>query len=492
MAQPEKAIIRSIFEPTIALDVIDIHDIETGTYAGAKPKPQTEKKLTGDLAVRYPYITINGYIFQDAEIDDMTIDSTGFIPTISLNVVMSGSGTFVGQAMPKDGDIISVFIRSRNDVFKPIRNDYVITGVNTDGGDPNGRAMNISFSGTLFIPGLYDEDTRSFEGTSFETLKKIATDLKLGFATNENATADSQIWLCPNENVEEWIKHIHGSMWKDDRSYYIIFIDVYYHMNVINVNNQFSDGYEIDTAILDTLMKPSLTDVITEPLEVQQEAEKVFSNIDHFKGGASFIKEYKVTNNSSRISKNHGYKTLVTIFDMNSQSPWEFDIDPMNTEGSGSNKIILKGRPNPSGNLPNTDTWKTQIKKRYLGIQYSKPEHNVHDKYLYAKLFNDRNNLELDKLFITIVVAGINFNVYRGERTPCFFMNENDPQQQQFNREDGVELDDNDMNPTVNNFYTGYYMLSGFKFNYNLINDDEGVRKFSSEYVLKRREWPVP
>jgi hypothetical protein len=175
---------------------------------------------------------------------------------------------------------------------------------------------------------------------------------------------------------------------------------------------------------------------------------------------------------------------------MNSQSPWEFDIDPINTEGSGENKLILKGRSNPTGNTPNADFWKTQVKRRYLGIQYTKPEHNVHDKYLYAKLFNDRNNLELDKLYITIITEGINFNVYRGERTPCFFMNQDDMQQQQFNRGDNETLQLEDMDPTVNNFYTGYYMLSGYILKYN--KTQEGQRRFNAEYVLKRREWPVP
>lgn len=489
MAQPEKAIIRSIMDPTIQLDTIDILDTDTGTYTGADAKEQTHKQ-TGDLSVRYPYITINGYVFQAEEILNMEIDSTGFIPTINLEVFMSGSGVFVGQAMPKDGDIISVFVRSRNDVFKPLRNDYIITNVDTMGGDVNGRAMTISFTGTLFVPGLYDEDIRSFEGTSFDAMQKIATDLKLGFATNESSTADDQIWLCPNENYEEWIKHIKGSMWKDDSSYYIIFIDIYYNLNLINVNNQFSGGYEIDTAVLDLISRPSVMNSTGEAIEFQKEAEKVFSNVETFKGGVSYIKEYQVTNNSSRISKNNGYKTIVTIFDMNSQSPWEFDIDPINTEGSGEDKLILKGRSNPTGNTPNADFWKTQVKRRYLGIQYTKPEHNVHDKYLYAKLFNDRNNLELDKLFITIMTEGINFNVYRGERTPAFFMNQNDPQQQQFNRGDNETLQLEDMDPTVNNFYTGYYMLSGYILKYG--KTEEGVRRFNSEYVLKRREWPVP
>lgn len=489
MAQPEKAIIRSIMDPTIQLDSIDILDSDTGTYTGSDPKEQTEK-ITGDLSVRYPYVTINGYVFQAEEILDMSIDSTGFIPIISLEVFIAGTGVFVGQAMPKDGDIISIFVRSRNDVFKPLRNDYVITNVGTSGGDINGREMSISFTGTLFIPGLYDEDIRSFEGTSYDALYKIASDLKLGFATNENSTADEQIWICPNENYEEWIKHIHGSMWKDDRSYYMIFIDIYYNLNLINVNNQFSDGFEIDTAVLDLLMRPSVMNTDGEAIDFQKNTEKVFSNLEVYKGGASYIKEYQVTNNSSRISKANGYKTIVTIFDMNSQSPWEFSIDPINTEGSGENKIIPKGRSNPSGTTPNADFWKTQLKRRYLGIQYSKPEHNVHDKYLYAKLFNDRNNIELDKIYITIMTEGINFNVYRGERTPCFFMNQGDPQQQQFNRDDDDVLNPADMDPTVNKFYTGYYMLSGYVLNYNLTS--EGVRRFNSEYVLKRREWPVP
>jgi len=491
MAQPEKAIIRSLSDPKIVLDTIDMYDGTTGTIGGAPPVTQTEN-LSGDIGVRFPYITINGYVFQVEEVIEMIIDSNDIIPTIRLKVTMSGSGAFTSQSFPKDGDLISLYIRARNDVFKPIRNDYMITNVNSSGGNTSGQGSTIDFSGTLFVPGLYDEDMRSFEGTSYDALQKIADDLKLGFATNDTSTADSQVWICPNENYLEWIRHIVGSMWKDETSFYHVFIDVYYHLNIINVNNQFSSGFEIDTALLDVLFRPSsFVGGDGNADDYQKESPKVFSNLSQLKGGPTYIEEYEVMNNAASISKKHGYKTEVTIFDMNSLEPWSFSVDPINTEGSGENKLILKGRANPKGETPNVDFWKTQIKKRFLGVQYSKPEHNVHDKYLYSKIFNHRNNLELDKLFINLIIEGINFNTYRGERIPCVFIgNENDIQKQQFDRGDGQTLNTDNTDATIDNFYTGYYMIGGMTYEYSFGKKETPY--LHQKVTLRRREWPMP
>jgi hypothetical protein len=489
MAQPEKAIVRSLFDPQIQLDAMVIKDTDKNT--GHNDPKDSTYKISGDIGVRFPFIKINGYVFEAEEIANMEISTVGFVPTIRLSCIIR-SGAFAGQGVPKDGDIISIMLRSKNDALKPIRNDYLITSVDTDGGNTNAQAKEFMFSGRLFIPGMYDEDIRSFEGTSFETLQKIATDLKLGFATNESATADEQVWICPSESYEQWMMHISNSMWKDDTSYFKIFIDIYYHLNVINVNNQFSDGFEIDLAVTDMLFKPAARQPSPdgELADTQQNVAKVFNNIEQFRSSSFYISNFEIKNNSANIAKTNGYMTAVTFFDMSSLQPWELMIDPVNTEGSGRNKLILKGRMNPLGDRPNADFWKTQIKKRYIGIQYSKPEHNVHDKYLYSKLFNDRNLKELDKLYIQIDVEGINFNVYRGERIPVFFMNQDDNAQQEFNREDGVELDATDKDPTPNQFYNGYYMLDGAKIKY----DDErrDVPYLHTVYDLRRREWPAP
>lgn len=492
MAQPEKSIIRSLQDPEIVLDTIDIKDTDMGTLRGGEAVEQTHQ-LSGDIGVSFPYVTVNGYVFQSEEIIKMVIDQNGLIPVINLEVTLSGSGVFSSQAYPKDGDLISIYIRARNDVFKPIRNDYIITGVSSAGGNTSGQGSTIRFSGTLFIPKLYDEEVRSFKGTSFDALQKIATDLKLGFATNESSTADEQIWICANENYIDWITHIQGSMWKNETSFFSVFIDVYYHLNVINVNNQFSSGFEIDNAILDLLARPSsFVSGDGEPIDYQQETPKVFSNLQQYQGSVNYIEEYKVTNNASNISKKHGYKTQVTIFDMNSLEPWDFDVDPMNTEGSGQDKLILKGRPNPKGETPNADFWQTQIKRRYLGVQYSQPEHNVHDKYLYSKIFNHRNNLELDKMYITLTIEGINFNIYRGERIPAIFMGqEKDLQKGQFDRGDDQEpLNPNDPDATLDRFYSGYYMIGGMTFEYSF--GKKSSPYIHQEITLKRREWPMP
>ena len=83
-------------------------------------------KYIGSVGGSYPYITINGYgPFSVREIEYFEIECEDFLPTINL-YIRPGTGVFLTKHFPKDGDLISVYIRSMTNEFKPIRNDYYI------------------------------------------------------------------------------------------------------------------------------------------------------------------------------------------------------------------------------------------------------------------------------------------------------------------------------------------------------------------------------
>jgi hypothetical protein len=205
---PEDCIIRSLVKPTIQVDDMVLEDAFKGTSPTLKDQQGVSSgiQVQNELGTQYPFISINAVTFNAGDIFEFSIDSTGFIPKLRLVVILDATKTsFKFNSMPKDGDLVNVFIRAKNDVFKPIRNDYLITSVDISPGSREGQGGEVTIYGELFVPHLYDEVLKSYSGTTFDVLQKIAVDMGLGFATNEKFTNDSQRWICPSDNMNNFI-----------------------------------------------------------------------------------------------------------------------------------------------------------------------------------------------------------------------------------------------------------------------------------------------
>lgn len=477
----DKSIIRSILEPTISLDEFAIFDKEYGSDGLERGERITEVK-----SVEFPYILINDYILSISEVNSFEISSVDFLPTISLNIELGNYSGFLSTSFPKDGDLVSVFLRGRDDLFKPIRNDYLITNIEvTKSSHPEGIGSKIYLQGSLFIPGLYDETSFCEPGTSFQVLKKTAAKLGLGFATNVTDTADEMNWICANETHENFIKHIVDNSWLDENSFFTAFIDIYYHLNFVNFNTQLADETEALIGLADSVVTSYISDVESK----KSEARKIMSNHPNFDKSPFYISTYKPVNNSSDIAKRYGYSYNLKFFEHNSLKEWEFPVTPLITEGSANSKVLLKGRPNE-------DYYKTQQRVNYLGIQYSYPDHNVHEHYYLAKVHNMMNMVELDKMNLIIQAGKLNLNFIRCEKLPIIMIIREDNQRaakvddelnEDFTTEELMKKE------VVDKIYTGMYAIKGFTINYKKLLPSQYSSMKSAlkqTFILTRREWP--
>jgi hypothetical protein len=486
MAQEEKSIIRSLLDPTIVLDTMDFADVEEDTNPDSGKRGTKLQTQQGNTV---PFIKINSYIISSSELIRMEIDCTEFLPKISLEFIMSGPSTFLSRDFPKDGDLINLFIRGRSDLFKPIRNDYLITNVSTsESGVDDGGGMVIYVSGVLYIPTIYDGLNIAIKGTSYEAVFKIAETLGLGFASNDTHTNDDQYWISTYNSLHKLTQEITKASWKDNNSFFTSFVDVYYHMNFINVNNQFSDSTQIDEALLDTLVS---NDELQDEKISTTNTKKVFTNITDFRGTNMYIKSFSLENNSSDIAKKYGYKMVTMFYEHNTAKDWSIFSEPLIVPGSEADKILLKGRPGEN-------YYKTQVQNRWVGVQHSLPDHNVHEKYMYAHIHNIMNIKELEKMKVHIVVPRANFNIYRGERIPCVFISGADPMKTPFIQNEnettsaGSEVLSETGAPALDKFYSGYYMIQGMMFTYEGRGGNDEYGLLTETVVLTRREWPTP
>jgi hypothetical protein len=494
-----------VFEKTIQLDELSMVD----------NKRQDSQKKEDVISIEYPLIRINDYILNRAEIRNFTIDCTEFLPKVTLNALFLDH-LFIAKEMPKDGDIISVMIRSKNNILKNIRNDYVITSVYVA---PNltgfKNAVEMTFYGELFIPGLKSQKNDfSFKGTSLEAAKDFAQKFGLGFASNEDNTNDKQIWLKANISGDIYINNIIERAWRDKKSFYNCWIDLYYNLNFVNLDKQLmSSETETDIATVISNIDKNWTYGSNVEEKNAVPTIKLFSNWLNFRTSSFYINSWRPINRSSQITFKIGTKMTCEMFEHNkniyenvktdkNKNYWAVTVEPTYDENKANKTILLRGRTPFDASTNKTDLARANYsyidlyeKYPWLGIQYtiSNPDEdnsrwdgNHHQNYQVARVQNLINNKELDKLNLHVEVNGNNFNIIRGDKMPVILIRFDAIDNKKIHPESKYTGDMLDL------FYSGWYLVKGFIVNWK--NSEKGslMSDFIQEFILTRREWPTP
>ena len=450
-------------------------------------------KVIGSLGSEFPIITINNYTFSVQELESLTISLNEWLPTCNLSVNLT-SGIFITRHLPKDGDVISVFIRSENNLFKPIKNDYLITDMGSSPSyDAEGNVMNFIFNGILRVPNLYADESKTYKKlTSYEVLLDIANTTGLGFVTNETSTDDKMNWLCANVNKPVFIQDVVKHSYKDDKSFFDSWVDYYYNLNFVNVNKvlSVSDNIENLDGIYQGVMK---TDYSNDKAAFEKET-LMLTNSSEATHTTMYFKNFQVTNRSGLLSTTYGYKNEISFFDKAIDELVKFNIDPFRTENSEKTKIVMMGRKNE-------DYYKKDIKTKWLGFQHSLPDDNVHSFYKLAYMQNHYNNLESTRITLNLELPKCNFNLYKGMSIPIIFFVSNDPNRAKFsgNEEDKGK----ERQFTIDRSLSGNYYIKNinilFKKEIIQASKQENDKTIKREYKVQisqsvtvtRREWTV-
>lgn len=515
-------IVRLVEDPDVKKEIFfDEISMSLGDDQSNDPTIRSGKKDIGGIA--YPVIRVNDYVFQAKSIEHMQISCSGFLPTITLKI-RSIESNVLNKNMPKDGDMISVYMRTSTSALEYVRCDFIITSVSSKSVSSNPEIVStgLSMSGKLFIPKFNATKLNTFGyiGTTREVLRHIAEDFKIGFAYNdEENTNDLQNWINCNRTIPQFVGELISHAWKDNVSFFKTWIDLYYNLVYVNVNKYFNSpesNSELDLTFM--------TNVISTMGGSQHSIDptdtggmvKMFTTAREYRGTPFFIKKWTPHNNSTNVSFNVGYSTSVCSFIhnqgiLNEQEENEFSmlesIPSYNKEKTKS-EMILRGRSsydpdlNPESDMEtvNYDFVNTYVKKEWYGVMYMKNDDetdttsnstwsgNVHKNYALAPYHNKINNAELNKLYITIECEGLNLQVQRGEYVPVLitFRNEAD------------YLMNNSMNDVVqgatlkaNRMYSGYYFVDSVEYKYKY-SSTESFSDFTTIYTLRRREWPTP
>ena len=498
-------LVRLIEDPKIKKD-IRFDELSLSENGGTSTNGGSQLNTVGN---DYPIIRINDMVLGKDDIQSMLISSKGFLPTIELSLKFANTA-LISKNMPKDGDMISVFVRTNTSAINYLRNDFIINHV--DSNISSKSANNTVFlRGELFIEGFTsNNNTFGIIGTSKDVMKEIAKKFKMGFAYNDADDMDDlQNWLCCFSSPQGFIEDVTRHSWKNNMSFFKSWVDLYYNLCFVNVNKFLSSDEnpedEIDlTFFSSTVALNDLTSSNDKPDDAKPFL-KVFSNFDSFKGSSFYISKWHPVNRSNSLSS--GYSNIIHSFTHNQNVYIEnkdncedtLIVNPVYDTSKLDSYIILRGRAkydenaNPDNEQArvNYSMQNTYINHIWSGVEYKmdKDENsssnntwsgNVHHNYHNAAYQNEINDIELNKLYIEVVCDGLCLQVMRGERVPVF-LKYNTPLDKNISPDD----------PGFNRFYSGYYIVDSIEYKYNG-KVKTGYSSFSTIMSLKRREWPTP
>lgn len=481
-------IVKTLQQPSIKLITLSDYDTssdsqEKGIIRQGKSSPDSSQSIGANR----PFIKIGGQIV--ANIENLIIDETGFIPNLTL-VFKDNIGEFSGNNFPKRNLLVSVYIATSNEKLKPVRSDYLITSVKSIPMISDQSKLSLTNGTTyiikaeLFVPRIYNNVSKSYSNlSSTDTIKQVCSELGLGYAQNDFTTNDVMTWININTSPSNFIKEVTNYAYQDDESFFNGFINKELIFNLINVNEQLK-GLDADSMFTSTadpfvsnftqMQKNSgVKGALNEMINVNY-----LTNRSQNSGKANHIIEANLISNQGNILKSDGYLKKIYYYDhfesIESKKFKSFYTAPLNTEGSDQTSMLT----------PDDEGLAEIGNKKWMNINYG----NTHENWNAARVFNTHNLKELEKIQLRAVTAGINFQVIRGASIPVLLTlrladairKEADPENPR-KPEEKEKLSDEVFDTQL----SGRYYVAGVKYHYDPLNNPS----FSTEFFLGRREW---
>jgi len=426
---------------------------------------------------RVPYLEIGNLNIQSDQMILLELYNDQFLPRVYVQF-RDTSGQLIDPLFPIDDTILKVFIQPDSEVLMPIRMDFKITDINPIK-SKSGDNYDIIFglSGILSVDYLYNSFFISHEDTSFNVLKKLASEAGLGFATNIGDTDDKMVWINPADQYLEYIQNIIKHSYKSQESFMFAYVDFYYNLNYVDIETALSEDIE------DQLGMNSNSYFFDTQKHEESTTELILTNHPDRSGSNVYIDKFNILNKSTAVNLEIGYLYYLSYYDTNGNTLYKLILDNISTPGKDNNSIIMKG-----GIGEISDMQLNSANGEYVS---SIDVDNAHEYYLYAMKHNENNLKFLQKVKLKITLNKTNFNLYRFQKLKVNFyktsqLTEKDVKVQttepvnkkRIEEKQGIIADEDKLNQRL----SGDWLITAISYSYNKTGG------FEQEVTLVKRE----
>jgi len=451
-------------------------------YNYHKNIPDNQADQQKDEIGKYPLIFINGIQIENKDIVSFIIYNDSSYPEIELEFLDPTSKLF--EDFPVDNTIISLFKKSKGGLIlngeryevKDVKMDFKISKFTPIKGKDNNK-VTFKIHGILNVDELYLFNFESYKNTTFDLLKKLSIDMKLGFSSNITNTNDEMVWINPGEQRKEFMKTIIKNSYIDDTTYLFGYIDFYYQYNYVDINKQLNSDIT-DQKIIDNSnnFDPKVQDETEAiPLILSNNPDKATTSL--------FINKYTINSNSTDININTGYRYRYSGYNKSDDKFSRYKLDSISDDNKGG--IILKGNPFEDNNL----LYEESIGGEWMG---KLDTYNVHEKFLHTELQNKNNLKFLQKLKMTVRLNSPNFTLYRFQ---LILVELYDITKKDNPDEENTTQDENKQNydSKIIHRLSGEWLITAIKFYYSKDNSNYQEitlvkRELTEEYTFPNRK----
>jgi hypothetical protein len=383
-----RPIIAQILQPSIKIEPMEF-DISSS---------QKDNQDIGSTLGFTPFVWYNGAQIQTKDIIKLFLYYDEYIPKCKVTLVDSQGLINSPSTMPLNDTKFEIFFNSGSDVLKSIHLKFKleINQVNKNGTN--------TLTGIIDLDEFYKRNYKSYNGTSFEVLKRISTELELGFNSNISNTDDSMKWRKRGIPMQSFLSEIIRHSYISDDSFLMGYIDYYWCFNYVDLEKEWKRDISNDVA----LNSQGISSIASEEIVPMSLTNDMSNNTSPF-----YFTNYKLNNNSTYQSVNKGTYTVSKVYDRKRKQFLKFNIDSITS--SGDDKVILKGAPGSSDDI------NTNFVTNYGG---KIDTDNVHRNFFYAVEQNRRNLDNLLNISIDMTLPQPNFNLYLYQKIKIEFINQ--------------------------------------------------------------------
>ena len=481
--------ITSFANPTIKLDDIIIPERSDGNEILKRGLRDTDANSVGIFA---PWVVLNGLPLGPG-LTYFSLDLNEKIPVVRIGYKMVTS-FFLGITYPKDGDVVSIFLSSPGNIYKPIRMDFNVLGVTSKSrpaGNDNrfqeGLEIDFEILGETRIPTLYSSRCKSFrDNSSYSAAFSVSQELELGFSSNDTDLNDVMTWICPNLSYWEFLQNVVEHSYKDDESFYDFWIDPFYNLNFVNLAPMFNQVETIpDTMLLVPGQNKFMPDTLKADVSsIPKEFSLVITNLPAYDDFPFKIRTYSLISNAGQHTNLTGYVQDIIYYDNNEESVpidekfIEYEIESTTIHNLSDGQLLQKGRGSE-------DIYKNERRKLWMGILNKIPIGNVHPNFNHAEIQNPVNLFDATKFVLRVELEGYLPAIYKGSMLPVEIYSFEDGLRRQNTGKSNEPQDNTKKTPILDVFLSGNYVVMGFEIIYT---PNGGMRQILN---LCKRVWDL-
>jgi hypothetical protein len=375
--------------PTIDLEPMNI-DVTTNN--------EDNDRLMSSFGIN-PFFWYNGIQIQERYINKLELYYEGIVPKAKVTFIDALGIINSNERMPLSDTKFEIFFNSRSNSLKSIHLRFKIEVNQINKNKTN------TISGIIDIPEFYKIDYNSYNMSSFNTLRELCRNHKIGFNSNIEQTNDSMRWIRNGITTSDFMKNILEHSYISDTSFIQGYIDYYWSFNFVDIEKEWlrdiSNDVGINSTGISSLSEDDLDSLV--PL--------ILTNDDSANYTGFGFTNYRINNSSTKKNSNKGTYTKVKYYDRIKKKFFEYNVDSLNE--NSDNKIILKGSPQDKSEMSN---YRTSFTGKI-------DADNLHNNYLYASDQNKRNLINLTNITIEVEMYNPNFNLYRFQKIRVAFVN---------------------------------------------------------------------